>query len=249
MRQKALFYESVLISVSLLALLTYLSYMSSDQFSGLKLKQPGIKDYLEPSKNGFFITERVIKNVSFLLDMMAADSLHITDSSKQKILITGDSMSEVLYLAFREYGKKNGHEIVGSIKYNTRTVQWAEDKTLKKLIEKYEPTLVIMSLGGNELFIRNIKEREPAIRDVIKQAGNTKFIWVGPPNWKNDTGLNDLIAENLPPTQFFLSKNLKLDRLSDGAHPTRAAGEIWADSIALWITEKSKFPIVLERPE
>ncbi|MCS7074743.1 MAG: SGNH/GDSL hydrolase family protein, partial [Bacteroidia bacterium] len=112
----------------------------------------------------------------------------------------------------------------------------------------YKPTLVLFTLGSNELFIPAIKTREKSIQSILRQAQGTKFIWIGPPNWKEDTGINDLILANMDSTTFFLSKNLKLDRAKDGAHPSRIGGIVWADTLCSWIVHKSKYPIRLEKP-
>jgi hypothetical protein len=44
--------------------------------------------------------------------------------------------------------------------------------------------------------------------------------------------------------RYYASKNLKYDRISDGAHPTRKSSNMWAEKIAEWIVNESKYPIL-----
>jgi hypothetical protein len=172
------------------------------------------------------------------------------DSTKQRFLYFGDSMQEGLIRRWNDYCKKNGHEIYSVIWYSSTTKEWGSCDTLAYFIKKIKPTFVICVLGGNELFIRDVKEnREDFVKHIIRQAGETKFIWIGPPNWKPDTGINDLIKENVGDKRFFLTNGMKFDRKKDGAHPTYESAYKWADSVATWIVKKSEFPVILNKPD
>jgi hypothetical protein len=172
------------------------------------------------------------------------------DSTKQRFLYFGDSMQEGLVKRWTDYCKKNGHEIHSVIWYSSGTKDWGACDTIAYFIKKINPTYLICVLGGNELFIKDVKEnREEFVKHIIEQAGDLKFIWVGPPNWKEDTGINDLIKENMPDNSFFLTNGMKFDRKTDGAHPTYESAYLWADSIAKWIVSKSAYPVILNKPD
>ena len=187
---------------------------------------------------------------------VAKDSSHkkfiepprVMDSTPQRILMVGESMIEGLMFPFRKYGKYNGHTVTAKIWYGSRLLDWGAKDTLKKLIAIYKPTYVIVSIGSNELFIRNIDEREPFVKNIVSQLGNTKFIWVGPPNPKKDNGINDLIMRNVGEDRFFVSKYMHFLRKRDGVHPKAEQCYKWADSISDWIMAKSRYPILLKRP-
>lgn len=172
------------------------------------------------------------------------------DTSPQRILMLGESMFEGLYLALLPYSKKNKHFLKCIIWYGSSTKDWgARNDTITKLIEKYKPTLVMMSVGANELFIRDIIEtRDVYMQNIAKQLQPHNYLWIGPPNWKKGTGINDLILKYVPSAQYYESRKLKYQRAKDGAHPTRASSRMWADSIARWIMEESPYPIRLEKP-
>lgn len=171
------------------------------------------------------------------------------DTTSQKILLAGDSMVEGLMHRFSDYCIENGHELIPFIWYSSSTKAFAEKNKLKEFINKYQPSFIILALGSNELFVKDLNNRDEYIKGILRQSDSAKLLWVGPPNWKEDTGINDLILNNLGSDRYFLSKNLKFDRTSDGAHPTRNSSKMWADKIAEWITEESKYPIVLNKPE
>lgn len=189
-------------------------------------------------------------------DIDAADAstwYPIRDSSSHYILLTGDSMSEELMFAFKKYAKFNGHKLKTRIWYSSTTPQWGKSAKLSKFIEQYRPSFIIFTLGANELFIRNIEEREKYIKSIVAEANkyNIPFVWIGPPNWKKDTGINRLIEKNVGSDRFFLSKDLKFERKSDGAHPTRRASAIWADTISRWVMTQSRYKgqILLRDPK
>lgn len=176
------------------------------------------------------------------------DTTSIPDTGKVKILMIGDSMMHGLAVRFNDYCLEQGYDFDGVIWYSSSTKYWAQKDTLKHYIKRFKPNYLIFVIGGNELFVRDLNDRAEYIRNIEKQIGKIKSIWVGPPNWKKDTGINDSIAKIVGKERFFLSKNLTFDRLSDGAHPTMKSASKWMDSIAVFIQQKSKYPLKLTLP-
>lgn len=215
--------------------------------TNISIKKPNTKEIFTPPSTDF-LYQQLAKQTYFIVDSLETARRNSIDTSAQRILLTGDSMAEGLYLAFRSYASYNNHYLKGRIWYSSLTIQWSKTDSLKRLIELYKPTIVIFTLGANELFRTDIYEREKDIQDIIAQAGDTPFIWVGPPNWKDDTGINEIIERNMPANTFFLSKDLEFERERDGAHPTRESSRVWADTIANWIMNKSRHKILLEKP-
>ena len=72
---------------------------------------------------------------------------------------------------------------------------------------------------------------------MIKDIGNLDAFWIGPPSWKPDNGLVRVIEENFQRNHFYNSNDLKVERRSDGAHPTREGFEIWANLVWDWFAE------------
>ncbi|MDE6100968.1 MAG: SGNH/GDSL hydrolase family protein [Paramuribaculum sp.] len=182
------------------------------------------------------------------LSMRQAESR--ADTASHRILIFGDSMLEGLNRRLGAYAKANGHTLNSVIWYSSTTKTWAECDTLRHFLKRFNPTYVFISLGGNELFVRGILEsRDGYVKKIIRELGDIPYVWIGPPNWKEDTGINELIAKNVPPGRFFVSNGMKFDRQKDGAHPTYESAAVWFDSIARWMPLHSDHPIRMKRPE
>lgn len=157
------------------------------------------------------------------------------DNGKYRILLTGDSMGDGLFLAWRKLRHKGNFEIRYEPWYGSTTDSWAKTDKLENMIKSYRPTLVIFSLGANQINDHRIASKEDHIREIVRQFGNTQYVWVGPPNWKEDTGINNLIIKHVGMHRFFDSRHLTFERRKDGAHPTAKSAAVWADSISCWM--------------
>lgn len=173
------------------------------------------------------------------------------DTARKSILFIGDSMLEGLGPRLAAYAKENGHTLVNVIWYSSTTEVWGRTEKLKGYIEEYHPDYIFVSLGGNELFVSNIRDRRQKYLDhILSQIGDIPFVWIGPPNWKPDTGINEMLAETLRPGQFYLSytPDQHYARARDGAHPTRASAAAWMDRVCAWVMAHAAHRIVLNRP-
>ncbi len=173
----------------------------------------------------------------------------VLDTATQRILFIGDSMLEGLSRRLCDYVLANGHTQTSVIWYSSTSQYWAESDTLEYFIRKTTPTFIIVCLGSNELFVRDLSERDVWLNKLIKKIGNIPFVWVSPPNWREDTGINEIIIKNVGKQRYFDSRKLTLKRGRDKIHPTFKAAETWMDSIAVWIMEKSVHPIRLNIPK
>ncbi len=187
-----------------------------------------------------------------LLSSQAIDSSQIIDTRPQLILFIGDSMAQGLEIPLKKYAAFNGHQLNTIAKQSATIVSWVgSDSTgrLRQTLQELKPSYLIICLGANELMTNGLEVYEGYIRNIIKQSGNTKLIWVGPPNWRKDNGLTDLIAKELGAGRYFSSKDLTLPRAGDGIHPTYQGYFAWADTLTQWIREESQHKILLEKPQ
>ena len=177
------------------------------------------------------------------------------DSSKQVILLIGDSMLEQLRWAMRDYCQYNGHELHTVMWYSAQSKWFGQYDTLKYYINKFHPTYIVLVLGANELFVSNIKERRAKyVKKIVADMDTIPFVWVGPPNWKKDTGINDLISRYVSWGAYYPSykislNNPKFKRYRDGAHPLPSTAAYWMDEIAKWIMKDSDHPILMNKPD
>ncbi len=171
------------------------------------------------------------------------------DTASKTILFLGDSMLEGLSPRLAHYAHANGHKLYSVIWYSSTTEIWAQSGKITKYINEIHPDYIFISLGGNELFVTDIiKKRDKFVKQILKEIGDIPFVWIGPPNWKPDTGINDMIASNVPQGEFFLSDGMHFDRSRDGAHPTRESAILWMDSIARWMPLHAAHPIKMTKP-
>ena len=174
------------------------------------------------------------------------------DTTKKNILFIGDSMLERLSPRIAAYAEENGHQMNTVIWYGSSTEVWATSGRAKECIQKYRPDYIIISLGGNELFITDIiARRTKYVKQIVADFAGIPYVWIGPPNWKKDTGINKMIQSVVPKGNFYLSytPDQHYERAKDGAHPTPASAAKWADRICKWIVEESNNPIVLNLPQ
>ncbi|OJJ20058.1 hypothetical protein BKI52_16425 [marine bacterium AO1-C] len=163
------------------------------------------------------------------------------------MLLVGDSMAEGLRYAFAYYSKKNGHQFTYITENSSSIIGWQDGK-LKSLIEKIKPTFVMISLGTNELFTKRIEEYHGFVKNIIGQVGKLNFVWIGPPNWKKDNGLTQVLEAEVGSDRFFRSLDLELKRAADGIHPQWKEYEVWAEYIAQWLMTKSRKKIIMKVP-
>lgn len=178
--------------------------------------------------------------------------LEPTDTASQHILFIGDSMAEGLKYPLQQYAQQNKHKFTVIAKTSASIISWVgKDSTgrLRETIRQQKPSYVLISLGSNDLFTKYLDEYEKYLDNILKQLGNTKFVWICPPNWKEDFGLTELIAQKMGADRFFPSKLMKIPRAGDKIHPTVEGYNRWADSLSHWLMHESRHRIILEKPQ
>lgn len=178
----------------------------------------------------------------------------VPDSGHLRILLFGDSMIEGISRRLADYASQADYDLSSVIWYSSSTKLWSETDTLQYFLDRVKPDYIMLCLGSNELFVRDLAKREAYIANLLSRISGKPFIWISPPNWKPDTGINDLIINAVGRDRYFDSRSLVLERGSDHAHPTREAARYWADTIASWLSSSApRHPLALtshtgERP-
>lgn len=159
---------------------------------------------------------------------LAAPSL-----SGKTVLHVGDSMvggNLGLTRALEQRFSAEGAKFIKDYKVSESIVSYDHSPKLKTLIEKNRPDIVIITLGTNDVFVPYPASMAGNIRNIVKRVGSAECYWMGPPTWKPDTGIVQVLKDNVAPCKFFDSSNLKLQRGGDGIHPTDRGGAEWATS-------------------
>lgn len=227
----------------------FISCNSSIGFDSLNNKKNNLNDSFFHDDN--HLIGKKISNLDssyFLQDVLLPP--YRTDTSSQRILLIGDSMSKWLRYRLQDYCEKNGHTL-STVTWVSGNTEWfAQYDTLDHYINKDSISYVFLVLGANELFICDFaKNRAKYVDTILNKLANVKWIWVGPPNWKKDKGINDFLLERLGKEKFFVSKDLPFKRQRDGMHPTVASCSMWVDSVVNWVALHSTSKIKLDIPD
>lgn len=113
---------------------------------------------------------------------------------------------------------------------------WAWEPDLEREIWRYNPDLVLVTLGANELAIADPSQREKTVRKIVETIGNRPCLWIAIPLWsERHNGLLDVIERSAAPCVFY-DTNQELDtlhmaRIHDGIHPTSDARRAWAEAV------------------
>jgi lysophospholipase L1-like esterase len=135
------------------------------------------------------------------------------------------------------------HGITGVLKYEKSTYipTWASKKELPVYLAKYQPDLIVVTLGGNELGIGNPEQRAETLQRLVKRFDTTPCVWVGIPLWEGaNPRLMQVVAQNVAPCRFLDSHALlpDLERAKDKIHPSLSARRRWALAVIKWLTEQ-----------
>ena len=160
----------------------------------------------------------------------------------KRVLQIGDStvgwqggLSKALERRFHAEGSKFLSEAVTS----ASIANFDTSERYQGLLAKYKPDLVLITLGANDVFIPHPATLSGNVMKIAKRAADggpdvqpgphkkSDCYWIGPPTWKKDTGIVEVIRQNSRPCKFFDSSDLTLKRRGDGIHPTDEGGETW----------------------
>jgi hypothetical protein len=156
-----------------------------------------------------------------------------------KILVIGDSFAEALGVGLKAREKERAIKVTLQGEKSTYIPEWAgPNRNVAGLVKQFAPSLVVISLGGNELAMTDPSVRGPKVAKLIEQVKSVPCVWVAPPLWGNkDNGLLEVIRTNSGPCRYFDSNILSpaLPRGSDKIHPTAEGQKQWADALLGWL--------------
>jgi len=149
------------------------------------------------------------------------------------VVHTGDSMvGGGLCKALAPMFKEEGTKFVRDVWESASISVFDDSDRIPTLMKRYNPDLVVLTLGANDVFNDHPEYMTKHIESIVKKIGHRDCVWVGPPLWKGDKGLVEVIRAHSSPCRFFDSQHIVMQRAGDGIHPTEKGGEVWA--AALW---------------
>lgn len=169
--------------------------------------------------------------------------------TNQRVLLMGDSECGGLCYPLNDYCKANGHELVATLVWNSAGIfNYAYSDTVVKIIEKYKPTYIFIVLGLNEMYARDLSKRQKAAAVLARKLEGIPYTWVGPANYMEDYGINNVYKQAAKSGAFYLTKQLTLPKGKDKRHPNKEGYRIWMDSLATWVSHSARYPLPLALP-
>ncbi len=167
-----------------------------------------------------------------------------------RVLHVGDSMVPLVGNYLRPIFQARGDTYSIVSVTSTSTLDWGgEKRLLQKAMYKFNPQVVVISLGSNELFDPTPRRRARSIRQIVKDTRGRPCLWLGPPAWKKDLGFIDVLKNNLGHCRFLDSTRLKLPRMADGRHPNWTGGYRWASAAWKVLGGETPVPTGNRKPE
>jgi len=152
------------------------------------------------------------------------------------VLHAGDSFvggSGGLTVALRARFTDRGAKFVADWFTSVHIEGYARDSRFADLIKKYNPDLIILTLGANDMYAPVPWSLAPFIRSIAKKAIGRDCYWITPVMWETKarpTGIIDVIKANAAPCKVFDGTGLYLERAYDHIHPSNLGGRQWADA-------------------
>lgn len=210
------------------------------------LKKAPVADVLLSDAHRVEVEKDMTENPDSSLFIKEDEPLEV-DTLPKSILLFGDSMTFNLALRLAKYAAANGHKLHAVNWDSSNTKIWAESDTLDRYLREYNVDYVFISLGSNELYFKKPETRMPYVKTILSKIGTIPYVWIGTPNWQEDTGINDMLESVCAKGAFFRSAGMNFKRKADKIHPTRASSALWIDSIMRWMP-KSRHPILANLP-
>ena len=158
------------------------------------------------------------------------------------VLHIGDSMAGALGIALNEELKNA--KVKGVLRFKTASFipTWAWGTDIPILLARHNPDLVLVTLGANEVAIKDPEIRAKTIQKLVGRFEGRPCVWIAPPLWAGDTGLLPVIQRNAAPCRYMDTNALIKDmpRVSDKIHPTIPARKQWAKVVVEWLARERK---------
>ena len=173
-----------------------------------------------------------------LVSTMDADAQDPEEAAApKKFLLVGDSMAWGLGLALKPMMEAEGRSFRFRHKTSDSIRAYAANARMRDDLRKYEPDVVLITLGSNEALIPKPEALVKPVKKIVRHVGDKPCYWIGPPMWRDDTGVVKVLEEHVAPCRFFNSSALEIERRKDGYHPNKQGSETWARAVLAWISE------------
>lgn len=144
-----------------------------------------------------------------------------------RVLLIGDSLAAGLGPHMARRARTCGtaffhHGVVGS-----HVTEWAQDSWLLPELGRAEPSVVIVSLGGNDFVRSDAANVSRGVRRFVEKvrASGARLLWISPPTmpFRDKIGVRQLWQDELAGEMnidWYPTETLEIPRVADRVHPT-----------------------------
>lgn len=162
-------------------------------------------------------------------------------SGKSRVFLFGDSLAVGLEPHLKALSQEANIAFDSVTKSGTRIDQWAKSQVLLDRLGKFQPTLVLISLGTNDEYLGSgaATKQAPYLSELLKNVKKfaPEVVWIGPPTLpRPSSGIVKLIRGNISSDHYFPSDTLEIPRGPDGLHPTARGYAAWAGALWRWLS-------------
>ena len=161
-----------------------------------------------------------------------------------RVLVIGDSFMQGMAPHFKTLANEAEIPLLAMAEKGSRVDQWSNRPELAAALIDFDPTHVLVSLGGNDHYTNftpeQVAERAQQLVDLIEET-DAHVIWIGAPDMPPTRGeltanddILDAIKEITP--NYYDSTMLEIPRGPDGLHPLASGYAGWAGDIWNWLT-------------
>lgn len=181
-----------------------------------------------------------IKFVSNVIEEKNSPAMKVSPGSV--VMLVGDSLAVGMNDEFKKLAKSAGYVAKSHVQSGTNAMQW--NSWIKKDIELYKPSLVLISLGTNDAagYDVVIKQKQNVFANLAKQIEDNGgvVVWIGPPAIKKSRiskieETKQFIKESV--SNYFASEQVNLI-LSDGIHASPTGYKNWIREVWKWMSKK-----------
>ena len=161
----------------------------------------------------------------------------------KKVLHAGDSMVGGTFGLTRALEKKltpEGAKLVRRTTVSESLNSFDRGPTLRDALHDEKPDIVVVTLGANDVLSPHPEIYGASVERIVKRIGDHECWWIGPPRIRtavktpsgktSDILLSEVIKAHAGTCHFIDSTEVKIDRASDGVHPSNVGGEAWLDA-------------------
>lgn len=159
-----------------------------------------------------------------------------------RLLLIGDSLAVGLGPHMKQMAAEVRVPYVGKGVTGSTIQQWAKSDNLRRTLESFQPTLVLVSLGTNDAYgftAQQVMAPTMALVQLLRATG-AEVVWIGAPLLPERASGQPLSTATLAMIEtkaddegayFFDSDPLQIPRGPDGLHPTVGGYAGWAGAI------------------